>query len=114
MNKIRTLEEALSFVPEYTMLRQGLDIWQEGDEYYSKFEGWTQAVHMSTRILCEMGTLISHSAVRRRIPQKVRDAYAILVLYRVANPVRETVTREYRLEDAAMVIGEWLLKGGKQ
>ena len=77
-----TLQQIKDSLPKYRYLTPGVDVWREGDEYFSKYDGdWIKAVHMSTKILCEMGTLVSYRAVRRPIPDEVLENQAFWVLY---------------------------------
>ena len=80
--KNMTLQQIKDSLPKYRYLTPGVDVWREGDEYFSKYDGdWIKAVHMSTKILCEMGTLVSYRAVRRPIPDEVLENQAFWVLY---------------------------------
>lgn len=86
--KITTVAEALSLVPEFWPLVPGVDKWREGDEYFSKHEGWLFVHHMNYKILCEIGAIVRHEAARRPVPKSVREAEAYLYL-------KETVRPEY-------------------
>lgn len=76
-----TLPEIKAALPKYIYLKPGVHKWREGDDYFSKYEGWTPAIHMSTKLLCEFGTTISYPAVRRPIPDEVLENQAFWVLY---------------------------------
>lgn len=80
--KITTIAEALSLVPEFWPLVPGVDKWREGDEYFSRHEGWLFVHHMSYKILCEIGAIVRHEAARRPIPQSVREVEAFWILFK--------------------------------
>jgi hypothetical protein len=67
-----TFEQAKQLVPEYIMLKTGIDKWREGDEVHIA-HGWQTCKE-------EAGTLVHWPRSRRPIPYKVRDAMAMGIM----------------------------------
>lgn len=91
--KPKTIDEALKLVPEYVMLRPGVDVWKKGDEY--GFD-WIKAPSGF------IGVIAHGFSVRRPIPQHVREALAVTALQNNDEPSDIT---------AARIIGRWLAGG---
>jgi len=103
MNKPKDLTEALNLVPEYVMLRPGVDKWQAGDEYRRDGK-WEEAFMFGKKVHpAEFG--------RRFIPQEVREAFAVIALAE-SHPIS---VHPVDSVNASGCVGKWLLsQGGKE
>jgi hypothetical protein len=106
-----TLEKIRAALPTHIMLTPGVHRWREGDEYWSKTEGeWVKATHMDTKILCEMGSLISFRAARRPIPPHILDNQAFWLWISQFNGVVPTWENVKKRFAEGRLYDKWLVK----
>lgn len=73
--KPTTLEQALKLVPEYVLLRPGVDVWRDGDEKYWDEMGWAEPQPLTI-----IGKKVQDVG-RRPIPAEVREAMAWWIIF---------------------------------
>ncbi len=105
----KTLQEAIALVPEYIMLRPGVDVILAKDQYWNVDE-WRDFTASNPDLVGVIYETWRATVARRPIPADVREAWAVIAMYE-ANQLPEYPVPA--ISKAVSIAGKWLLQGGR-